>query len=401
MFKLEKKILEFVKRNYILFFMVFVTIIAIVVRIKMFSYDKGDYLYFLSPWFDDLKANGGFKALANYKGDYNAPYMTILAFLTYLPINSLISIKLVSVIFDFALALSCGFLIKELVNKNKKEYFAITYSVVLFIPSVLLNGACWAQCDSIYATFVILSLLFLIKEKHVLSFIMLGVAFSFKLQFIFILPLYLVLYVVKKNFSLLNFLIIPFVNIILCLPAIIAGKPFLECITIYFNQTSTYKESLVLNFPNIYKIFNGNPDIFYTVGELVTIFVCAFTLFFIIFKKIKFNNEKILLLAIWFITIITFLLPGMHERYLFMGEILSILYFIVYKKNGFFALFINMCSIITYSNFLNAMSFEYMQLLSIGFLIVIYFYTKSVFYTLKDNSNNKKNIIKFNQKDFT
>ena len=383
MLKKEKQLLEFLKKNYLIIFIIFITIIAILVRIKMFSYDNGDYADFLKPWFDNLKDNGGFKALATYEGDYNPPYMTIMALLTYLPINSLYSIKIVSVLFDFTLALSCAALVKELVKKNKKEFFVITYTIVLFIPSVLMNGAYWAQCDSIYATFVVLSLLFLLKEKYTRSFIMLGLALSFKLQFIFILPLYIVLYVTKKKFSIFNFLIIPLVDIIMCLPAIIAGKPILECLTVYFNQTSTYSNYLVMNFPNIYQIFNGNPDIFYAVGELVTIVVCAITLFFVIFKKVKFNNEKILLLAVWFITIITFLLPGMHERYLYVGEVLSVLYFLVYRKNGFFALFINLCSIITYSNFLNGMNFQYMQLLSIGFAILLYFYTKNVFNTLK------------------
>lgn len=386
--KQELKLLEFIKKNYKIIFVACITIIALLIRIKMFGYDQGDYKNFLKPWFDTLKENGGLKALATYQGDYNPPYITIMALLTYLPINSLVSIKMVSVVFDFGLALSSAFLVKELVNKNKQLYFIIVYSLVLFIPCVLINGAYWGQCDSIYATFVVLSLLFLVKEKYTRSFIMLGLALSFKLQFIFILPLYLILYVVKKKFSILNFLIIPLVDIIMCLPAIIVGKPILECITVYFNQTSTYSNYLVMNFPNIYQIFNGNSDIFYTVGELIVVVVCAFTLFYVISKNIKFNEEKILLLGIWLITIITFLLPGMHERYLFVGEVLSVLYFLVYRKNGFFALFINMCSIITYSNFLNGMNFEYMRLLSIGFFILMYFYTKNVFVTLNDDNNS-------------
>lgn len=384
MLKFEEKILDFCKKNYKILFLIFITIIALIIRIKMLSYNNGDYASFLKPWFEDLKANGGLKGLATYKGDYNAPYMTILALLTYLPIDSLLSIKFVSIAFDFLLAISCGILVSELVKKNKKFYFLVTYSIVLFIPSVLLNGAFWAQCDSIYSTFVVLSLIFLLKEKYVPSFIMLGVAFSFKLQFIFILPLYIVLYIINKKISILHFLIIPVTNFVMCLPAIIAGKPIIECIKVYLNQTNTYKYKLVLNFPNIYQIFNGIPDIFYTVGEIITIFVCAFALLFILYKRVKFNSEKILLLGIWFITIITFLLPGMHERYLFVGEVLSIVYFIIYKKNAFLAIFINLCSIITYSNFLNGMNFEYMRLLAIAFLVVLCVYTKNVFATLEN-----------------
>lgn len=389
MFKFEEKVINFCKKNYIILFVILITFLAFFVRFKMLDFASYDYNNFLKPWFDDLKSNGGLKGLATYKGDYNAPYMTILALLTYLPINSLYSIKFVSIVFDFLLAISSGLLVKELVKQNKKIYFVLTYAILLFVPSVLLNGAYWCQCDSIYTTFIVLSLLFLVKEKYIPSFIMLGLSLSFKLQFIFILPLYLILYVVKKKFSILNFLIIPIVDIVLCLPAIIYGKPILDCLTVYFKQTATYSKSLVLNFPNIYQIFTGNVDIFYTLGEVITIFVCALTLMYILYKKIKFNSEKILLLGIWFITTLTFLLPGMHERYLFVGEVLSILYFIVYRKNGFFMLFVNLCPMITYSIFLGGLNFQYMQLLSIGFLILLYFYTKIVFKTLIGSKINE------------
>lgn len=389
MFKFEEKVINFCKKNYIILFVILITFLAFFVRFKMLDFASYDYNNFLKPWFDDLKSNGGLKGLATYKGDYNAPYMTILALLTYLPINSLYSVKFVSIVFDFLLAISSGLLVKELVKQNKKNYFVLTYAILLFVPSVLLNGAYWCQCDSIYTTFIVLSLLFLVKEKYILSFIMLGLSLSFKLQFIFILPLYLILYVMKKKFSILNFLIIPMVDIVLCLPAIIYGKPILDCLTVYFKQTATYSKSLVLNFPNIYQIFTGNVDIFYTLGEVITIFVCALTLMYILYKKIKFNSEKILLLGIWFITTLTFLLPGMHERYLFVGEVLSILYFIVYRKNGFFMLFVNLCPMITYSIFLGGLNFQYMQLLSIGFLILLYFYTKIVFKTLIGSKINE------------
>ena len=389
MFKFEEKVINFCKKNYIILFVILITFLAFFVRFKMLDFASYDYNNFLKPWFDDLKSNGGLKGPATYKGDYNAPYMTILALLTYLPINSLYSIKFVSIVFDFLLAISSGLLVKELVKQNKKIYFVLTYAILLFVPSVLLNGAYWCQCDSIYTTFIVLSLLFLVKEKYIPSFIMLGLSLSFKLQFIFILPLYLILYVMKKKFSILNFLIIPIVDIVLCLPAIIYGKPILDCLTVYFKQTATYSKSLVLNFPNIYQIFTGNVDIFYTLGEVITIFVCALTLMYILYKKIKFNSEKILLLGIWFITTLTFLLPGMHERYLFVGEVLSILYFIVYRKNGFFMLFVNLCPMITYSIFLGGLNFQYMQLLSIGFLILLYFYTKIVFKTLIGSKINE------------
>lgn len=384
MLKYEKKIIEFCEKHIYVIFALFIVGVTLFLKYKMFNNISGDYELFLSKWFDSLKENGGIYALKSYIGDYNAPYVTLLSLLTYLPIKSLYLIKILSVIFDYVLAFSSGLLVKELVTKNKKYYFLMTFIIVSILPNVLLNSAMWAQCDSIYASFMILSLYFLVKEKYIKSFIMLGIAFAFKLQFIFILPLYLVLYFTKKKFSLLHFLILPITNIVLCLPALIIGNSLSNILSVYFNQTNTYSSELVLNFPNIWNIFPAKPDMFYIVGELLLVIICATMLLYIIMNKVKWNKEKIILLGLWFLIIVTYILPGMHERYLFVGEILSVIYFIAYKKYGYVALFINMCSLITYSVFLNNYNFQYMTLFSIIYLIIIMIFTNKVLIELKN-----------------
>ena len=391
MIKFEKKILDFCKKNYVIIFGIIITLMALVVRVCMLKFESNDYRYFLSPWFDYLKSNGGLKALANYPGDYNAPYVTILSLLTYLPFNKIYLIKGFSVVFDFVLAVSSAFLASKLVTKEKKSVFVLTYCILLFLPNMLMNSALWGQCDSVYTSFVVISLIYLIDHKYLKSFVFLGIAFAFKLQFIFILPLYVIYYVVKEKFSILHFLIIPFVNFIMCIPCILMGKPILDCFLVYFKQTSTFKEHLVMNFPNIYNLIGtgGDVGIFYRIGELSTVFVLALLLFYFIKNKIKLNKEKILLLGIYSTVITTFLLPGMHERYLFMAEILSVLYFIVYRRNILLPLFINFASVITYSNFLNQLKFPYMSLLSIGYLIVIFLFTKNFFDIMEEKNANE------------
>lgn len=384
MLKYEKKFIEFCEKHIFILFAIFIVLITLFLKYKLLDFISGDYEVFLSKWFTYLKDNGGIQALKSYIGDYNAPYVTLLSLLTYLPINSLFSIKLLSIIFDYVLAFASGLLVKELVHKNKQYYFLITFVIISILPNVLLNGAMWAQCDSIYASFVILSLYYLIKEKYIKSFIMLGIAFAFKLQFIFILPLYLALYVSKKKFSILHFLILPATNIILCLPTIIMGNSLTNVLSVYFNQTSTYANDLVLNFPNIWNLFPANPDMFYIIGEVLLVIVCAIMLFYVLVNKVKLNKEKIVLLGLWFIVISTYILPGMHERYLFVGEILAVIYYIAYKKHGYLAFFINLCSLITYSIFLINFNFPYMILLSIVYLVIIMFFTNKVLLQLRD-----------------
>ena len=181
-FDFEKKIIKFFKDNYITIELLIITLLVLGIRYYELDFESRDFTRFLSPWFDYLKNNGGLKALSNYPGDYNAPYVTIIALLTYLPIKKLYLIKTVSVIFDFTLALSAAYLVGYIVPKNKKEYSLLTYSLILFSPIVFLNSALWGQCDSGYATFIVLALLYLFKEKYVKSFIFLGIAFVLRIN---------------------------------------------------------------------------------------------------------------------------------------------------------------------------------------------------------------------------
>lgn len=398
--KAEISILDFVTKHYLIFLVLAATVLALVVRYKFLGFESKDYTIFLSSWFESLKEGGGLEALGNFGGDYNAPYMTILALLTYLPFSSLYLIKAVSILFDIALAGSAAYLVWTLAHgKSRKFLAAITYVIVLFLPQVMANGALWGQCDSIYATFGILALTFLLKDRYTLSFVLLGLAFAFKLQFVFLLPTFVVVYVVKKRFSIFNFLIIPLVNIILCLPAIIAGKPFWECMMIYANQTQTYNDVMSLNFVSFWNIFNVDPNYWYLAGVALALVVCAIALGFILHYKIDLTQERILTLTIWFMVVVTFLLPGMHERYLYVGEILAAAYLVLYRKNWLIMVLINVYACITYSVYLTeSTTFELgtlvaqsgwnYHLLAIVELAAIVIYTQKVF-TTKPNTKNE------------
>lgn len=383
-FESEKKIMKYLRDNYLIIGIVIISFLALWLRICELNFESGDYVIFLSPWFDYLKSHGGLRALATYKGDYNAPYVTILALLTYLPFNKLHLIKMVSIIFDYSLAISSACLVHYLVPKNKKEYSALTYAVILFLPEVFLNSALWAQCDAGYTTFIVLALLFLLKEKYLKSFIFLGIAFSLKLQFIFILPIFIVLYVSKTKFPMLYFFIIPLVNFILCIPAIIFGRPISKIITVYFNQTKTYKNYLSLNISNLYSVIDGPTKIFYGVAIILTIAACTLMLGYVIYKKVKWNNEKILNLALWFIVVVTFLLPGMHDRYLYVGEILSVILYIVYKKNLPLTICLIVNALIIYSIYLFRINDFNLSYLTIIYLVIIVYFTKNTINILSE-----------------
>ncbi len=382
----EVKVLNFIEKHINVFIVIALIMFSLLLRYFMIPFESADFNFFLKSWFYELKEAGGLSGLADYSGDYNAPYMTILALLTYLKINPLISIKVVSIIFDYVLAFLVGKIVYDIRNKDKdrKMLSIIAFGITLFLPTVVMNGSLWAQCDVIYTTFLVLAFYFLYKDKILFSFISLGLAFAFKLQFIFILPVYIILYFRKKNFSILYFLIIPLVNFILCLPAIIAGKSVLECFLVYFKQTSTYSE-LNLNIPNIYSLINGDVQYLSIFGIICLVVFFAFLLFYIIKQNINLTIERILLLSVLSLSLCVFLLPHMHERYLFAADIFSLLYCLLYKRNYLVAILISLISTLSYSVFLFSSSIVPSYLLAFVFFGLI-------IYLFKDflNYNNKK-----------
>ena len=72
------------------------------------------------------------------------------------------------------------------------------FSIALFLPTVVLNGAYWGQCDSIYGAMVVHALALLLEDRPKSSVVLMAVAFSFKLQAIFVLPLWGVMWLARK-----------------------------------------------------------------------------------------------------------------------------------------------------------------------------------------------------------
>jgi len=392
------------KKYKIILGFVAVTLIALVIRSFGMHYESGDMKDFLYIWFEFLKAKGGFKALNIAIGDYNAPYLTILAFLTYLPVSPLLSIKVVSIIFDFVLAVSCMKLTKEVLKDKYTSLIGLlAYTLVILLPTVILNSAWWGQCDSIYASFIVISLIYLMKGKYIRSFIFLGISFSFKLQFIFVLPVYVLYYISKRKVSkIYYFLIIPLTNLIMCLPAILLGRSVVDCFSVYLIQTSEYGHFICMNFPGVYNIFCKIPKNYLipTPNEYISKIMIGVTLLlffimavYVLIKKVKFDNKLILKTALCSIMICTFFLPHMHDRYMYVADVLSVIFFIVNgKKKIYVPICISLCSLLVYRRVLIDAPIDaiYLKSASIINFIVIILLNISLWKNFKRQAENKK-----------
>ena len=144
MTKIESKFFDFVQRHLPILLIAAATILGMVIRYCGRSYQSGDFISFLNPWWSQIEA-GGLGGLKTQVGNYNIPYQIIIYILTLFPLKSLYAYKLVSIVFDVVLAISAGLLVNEVSGKKSDFVFSLTYSLVFCSITVCFNSAFWAE----------------------------------------------------------------------------------------------------------------------------------------------------------------------------------------------------------------------------------------------------------------
>lgn len=372
-----KRILKIKKTDNAVFVFVMVAF-AIAIRYYIFDFRSGDYGSFLSKWYDFIRTNGGYKALSHNFSDYNPPYLYLLTLFSYLPIGSLYAVKIISVVFDFAAAF---FAFKLVERKYKNETVAVfSFATILLAPTVILNGSYWGQCDIIYSAFLLASIYFLSKGKDALSLIMYGLSISFKLQAIFLFPIFIILFL-KKKLRFVGFFIIPAVFFLSVIPSVIVGRPWMDAFSIYLFQAKNYA-SLTLKAPNVYQWFSQGD--FLTFSRIGILFSAAaiFAFIFLVYKKRgEINSEHVIKISFVLLSAAPFLLPRMHERYFFPADIFSIVYAYYFPRYFFIPIGMQFISFFSYGPFLFGSSPNF-KILSFGMLAIILMASADLFLDL-------------------
>ena len=300
-------------------------LLALGARLAVFDYETLDYQNFLARWCAFYRENGGFAALKYEVGNYNIPYLYFLALFSYLPVRDLYLIKFLSVVFDVLLAWAVERLVKRFASGAGRRL--ASFFVTLFLPTVFLNGALWGQCDSIYVALLLLGLVFALEGKPRLSVVMAALAFGFKLQAVFVLPIYAVLWI-RGDIKAKHLLLFPLTYVLLVLPAVLLGRPFLDTITLYFSQTGSIGSGLNYNSPSIFALFWNIPQQDQALASGIAIGAAFLFLANMLgvcwINRRKLSDQAVLGMALLFAIGIPFLLPHMHDRYFFAADILSV-----------------------------------------------------------------------------
>ncbi len=314
----------------IVLLLVLLTAAGTLLRYLGMPYETSD-LRVLTSWYQQMvDAGPSIHALASFRGDYPLSYIFIIWLCTKIPLDFAISIKLFSIVLDYLMAHLFG-RVAEYLYPSKGYSYCLGYGIVMLLPMVFLNSAFWGQSDNFYAAFLIGMLLCLLKGKYPQMMIFLGLAFSYKLQTVFILPFILIYYWLEKKFSILQFAIVPVVMMIINIPAIIAGYPPTIAITQFMGQSGAYPW-LYYFYPNFWFFFQGQPYFRFSLSAIF-LAIMALLIFVILLvkKNVHITSDRVIPVVIWVMYTCVMFMPSMHERYTYMPEILATLYGIKHR----------------------------------------------------------------------
>lgn len=322
-------------------------LLTLIPRLYLFDLESGDYTSNLSLWFDILK-NEGFSSLRNDFHSYPPSYLYLMYGMTLTGIQKLWAIKIISVAFDYLLAFAVFRIVVGVCGRRIGTLAAV---ISLMLPTVMMNGALWGQSDSIYTSFLLLSLGSFMRGKGNSGMIWYAVAFVFKVQALFfiLVPLYFYL---SKQVRLHTFLLIPLFFAISVVPNWLVGRGFADLMLLYTKQTGLH-DALSLFAPNVYQWMAWAPTFIFTeagiafTGALVGLFCLL-----VYRRPIRLGASQLLQLALLSTLLVPFFLPRMHDRYFFPADVLALVYAFFFPKRWFIPVLVCGASFFAYLYFL-------------------------------------------------
>jgi Gpi18-like mannosyltransferase len=321
---------------------IFVVIIGLAIYLRniFVPFLSGDIASFLSPWMDYIVQHDGFFAFKEKFFDYSPAYVYILWLGTILNFDHTLWIKGISIFFDLVAASTLA----RIVYLKNPQLWKYAFVTTLMFPSVIFNGSMWGQCDVIYSSFVLISLLGILTKKYFRSFFFYAIAVSFKFQAVFFAPVFWFLFLFKnlktRGLAILGG-IIALVYGGSILPAYLVGRPLLDeigknngLLTIYLNQGKVYGGIVMGSIPNLYQwVDNNKYEYFYPAGVVITLIVMGIlSLVFVKTKISNISNENIVRISYLTSLAMPFFLPKMHERYMFLAELMCLVYVFWFPK---------------------------------------------------------------------
>ncbi|MCR4763336.1 MAG: hypothetical protein K5696_07380 [Lachnospiraceae bacterium] len=348
----------------IILILLFVCSVLLRIRLAPETALSSDYELYIKGWPERYRELGFVRGMGEVIGDYYVPFNIMYAVIGLSPWEPWVLASVFSCIFDYLIA-GVVFALARYLYEQRGDVLAVRKAAYLsaltcYLPVVFMNSALWKQCDGMYIFFALLAVYLILRDRATPAFAMLGISFSFKFQAVFFLPFFCLLYLLKKNFSILQFLWIPGIYFISGLPAVFCRRGLRATYGTYFMQmlegtsagTAATSEDygMVANYPNLYNY--GLDDYLTTMALPAALFTLMLLLVSVgaaWWKRDRLNDVKLLFLLAWQIWACNMFLPSMHERYDYGAVLLfALLVAMIPRESVIPAAVLNVGTYITY-----------------------------------------------------
>ena len=366
-------------------------LVGAIARWLLLPVQSGDFHAFMDGWYTHL-AQDGFSGLADDFSNYNTPYLVLLWAATKLPLPELYAIKALSVVFD-GLLVYFSYRIVRLARPGSRWWPVGAASAVALLPTVVMNGAAWAQCDAIYASLLLGSLSFLMERRLAWAAGLFGLAFAFKLQAVFFLPV-LGLVVLLNRLRWRGLLAVPATFFAALVPAALAGRGLADQLRVYPEQVGNASgavastrsggapeafgrqlgldggppsisgggdgggsvwtgHAFTYNAPTPYAWLPADAgEIWKATGIGVAVAVGVTFAVWLLLRRRRLAPSDVVLVAAAVTFVVPWLLPEMHERYFYLAEVLLVVAVAVVPRLVIPALCLEAASVTTYVGYL-------------------------------------------------
>jgi Gpi18-like mannosyltransferase len=323
---------------------------SLTLRLSLFDFQSGDFRGCLSSWYDFFVEHGRWHGLAlrEPSATYAPLYLYFISLSTLLPLPKLYAIKLFSVAADYLGAWYFWRLAGLRFGTGRMRLAAM--AALLFLPTVVTNSALWGQCDMMYTAGFVASLFYLLEGRPAAALAAFGFSCALKPQAVFWGPLLAAL-LLSRRLPWRWLWVSPAVYVGCALPAILAGRPLAQALWPIGQADMT--PDLVLGATNWYQWISARySDTLWTVGIALALLAAEVFALWARRGPARGNSESRLSAALcrdaatrrrgpdegnsesrWLVSLALlsvlfppFLMPGMHERYFFPADVLSLVY---------------------------------------------------------------------------
>ena len=311
---------------------------------------SGDVAHAVGPWLDTIRSKG-FSALGGSFANYNPPYLYLLYLGSLTPFSDVVIVKTIAVIFDLALA--AGVVAIALRLRGSAIVAAFAGVGVLLLPEVFLNSAMWGQADGIFTALLVWSAWGLLTKRFTLAWVLFALAFSVKLQAMFLLPWIAVAFLVQRH-RWRSVLIGVGALLVTYVPALIAGRSIPSLAGVYLDQVGA-KKLLAVGVANMYQWV---PKEFYsTVFPAGLFFAVAVVALLVALYLRRLPAPEaagpwLLRVAAAIGVLVPFILPAMHDRYFYAGGVLTAICVLVDRRYLVPAVALQFTAVMAYAPFL-------------------------------------------------